>query len=103
MDIAHMSKAWYMRMFRKYIGTTPYNHILSLRITKAKEYLEVTDMTVHEIATATGFSDDPSFSTLFRNDGNESAEVPERGNYTETASAVTAFSSAGFPSGTGIE
>ena len=60
-----MSKAWYMRMFRKYIETTPYNHILSLRITKAKEYLEVTDMTVHEIAMATGFSDDPSFSTRF--------------------------------------
>ena len=65
MDIAHMSKAWYMRMFRKYIGTTPYNHILSLRITKAKEYLEITDMTVHEIAIATGFTDDPSFSTRF--------------------------------------
>ncbi|MCR5230240.1 MAG: helix-turn-helix domain-containing protein, partial [Solobacterium sp.] len=38
---------------------------LSLRITKAKEYLELTDMTIHEIAMKTGFSDDPSFSTRF--------------------------------------
>ncbi|MBQ1532421.1 MAG: helix-turn-helix domain-containing protein [Solobacterium sp.] len=64
-DIAHMSKAYYMRMFRKYMGTTPYNYILNLRITKAKELLEVTDMTIYEIALAAGFSDDSSFSTRF--------------------------------------
>ena len=64
-DIAHMSKAYYMRLFRKYMGTTPYNYILNLRITKAKEYLEVTDMTIFEIASATGFSDDSAFSTRF--------------------------------------
>ena len=60
-----MSKAYYMRMFRKYMGTTPYNYILNLRITKAKEYLEVTDMTIYEIALATNFNDDASFSTRF--------------------------------------
>lgn len=65
LDIAHMSKAYYMRLFRQYIGTTPYSYILSLRITKAKEYLEVTDLTIHEIALKTGFSDDASFSTRF--------------------------------------
>ena len=63
--MAHMSKAWYMRLFRQYIGTTPYKYILTQRITKAREYLEVTDMTVHEIAMRTGFSDDASFSTRF--------------------------------------
>ncbi|MBR2768495.1 MAG: helix-turn-helix domain-containing protein [Solobacterium sp.] len=65
LDLAHMSRAYYMRMFRKYMGTTPYNYILSLRITRAKEYLEVTDLPVHEIALLTGFSDDSSFSTRF--------------------------------------
>ncbi len=65
LSIANMSKAYYMRLFRQYIGTTPYNYILSLRITKAKEYLEVTDKSVHEIAMETGFSDDASFSTRF--------------------------------------
>ncbi len=65
LEISGMSKSYFMRQFRQYIGTTPYNYLLSLRITKAKEYLEVTDMTIHEIASAIGFSDDPSFSTRF--------------------------------------
>ena len=65
LSIAHMSKAYYMRQFRQYMGTTPYNYILSLRMTLAREYLEVTDLTIHEIAMKTGFSDDPSFSTRF--------------------------------------
>lgn len=63
--IAHMSKSYYMRLFRQYIGTTPYNYALSLRITKAKELLEVTDRTIHEIALETGFSDASAFSTRF--------------------------------------
>lgn len=65
LEIAGMSKAYYMRLFRQYIGTTPYNYLLSLRITKARELLEVTDLSVHEIAMETGFSDDASFSTRF--------------------------------------
>lgn len=65
LEMAHMSKSYYMRLFRQYIGTTPYNYMLSQRITKAKELLEVSDMTVHEIAMETGFSDDASFSTRF--------------------------------------
>lgn len=65
LDMANMSKSYYMRQFRQYIGTTPYNYMLSVRITKAKELLEVTDMTIHEIAMETGFSDDASFSTRF--------------------------------------
>ena len=65
LKISHMSKSYYMRLFRQYTGTTPYNYALSLRITKAKELLEVTDMTVHEIAMETGFCDDAAFSTRF--------------------------------------
>ncbi|MCR4950225.1 MAG: AraC family transcriptional regulator [Solobacterium sp.] len=63
--MANMSKSYFMRLFRQYIGTTPYNYLLSLRMTKAKELLEVTDMTIHEIAMETGFSDDAAFSTRF--------------------------------------
>ena len=65
LNMANMSKSYYVRQFRQYIGTTPYNYLLSVRITKAKEMLEVTDMTIHEIAMETGFSDDASFSTRF--------------------------------------
>lgn len=65
LEMANMSKSYYMRLFRQYIGTTPYNYALNLRITKAKELLEITDKTIHEIAMETGFSDDASFSTRF--------------------------------------
>ncbi len=65
LKIAGMSRAYYLRLFRQYIGTTPHNYLLSLRITKAKELLEVTDLSIHEIAMETGFSDDASFSTRF--------------------------------------
>ncbi|MBR3348600.1 MAG: helix-turn-helix domain-containing protein [Solobacterium sp.] len=65
LKMAHMSKSYYMRLFRQYIGTTPYNYALNLRITKARDLLEVSDKTVHEIAMETGFSDDASFSTRF--------------------------------------
>ncbi len=65
LDLTHMSKAYYMRLFRQYIGTTPYKYMLTMRMNKAREYLELTDMTIHEIALKTGFQDDASFSTRF--------------------------------------
>ena len=65
LSMTNMSRSYFMRLFRQYIGTTPYHYQLSLRMTKAKELLEVTDMTIHEIAMETGFSDDAAFSTRF--------------------------------------
>ncbi|MCR5271661.1 MAG: AraC family transcriptional regulator [Lachnospiraceae bacterium] len=65
LKLAHMSKTYYMRLFKQYMGTTPYNYNLSLRITKAKEYLETSEMSIHEIALETGFNDDTTFSTRF--------------------------------------
>ena len=43
----------------------PYKYMLTMRMNKAREYLELTDMTIHEIAIKTGFQDDASFSTRF--------------------------------------
>lgn len=65
LKMANMSKSYYMRLFRQYMGTTPYNYMLNARITKARELLEVTEKTIHEIAMETGFSDDAAFSTRF--------------------------------------
>ena len=66
LQIANMSKSYYLRLFRQYIGTTPHNYLLSLHITKAKEYLEITNITIHEIACILGFTDDAAFSNCFR-------------------------------------
>lgn len=65
LDLSHMSRSYYMRLFRQYIGTTPYNYLLSLRITKAKELLELTDEPIGEIALKTGFRDHSAFTVRF--------------------------------------
>ena len=33
---AHMSKSYFLRLFRRYMGTTPYNYLVNFRITQAK-------------------------------------------------------------------
>ena len=47
---AHMSKSYFLRLFRRYMGTTPYNYLVNFRITQAKELLVLTDHSVGEIA-----------------------------------------------------
>ena len=34
---AHMSKSYFLRLFRRYMGTTPYNYLVNFRITQAAE------------------------------------------------------------------
>lgn len=61
----HMSKSYYLRLFRQYMGTTPYNYLLRCRVTRAKELLELTDLPLAVIAEQTGFCDESNFSTRF--------------------------------------
>lgn len=60
-----MSRSYFMKLFRQYMGTTPYNYMLCFRITRAKELLSQTDLPVSTIARQTGFADDSNFSTRF--------------------------------------
>lgn len=62
---ANMSRSYFMKLFRQYMGTTPYNYMLCFRITRAKELLSQTDLPVSTIARQTGFADDSNFSTRF--------------------------------------
>ncbi len=62
---AHMSKSYFLRLFRRYMGTTPYNYLVNFRITQAKELLVLTDHRVTEIAQEVGFGDASNFSTRF--------------------------------------
>ena len=62
---AHMSKSYFLRLFRRYMGTTPYNYLVNFRITQAKELLVLTDHSVSEIAQKVGFGDASNFSTRF--------------------------------------
>lgn len=65
MEGAPVSRGWFMRLFRRYMGTTPYNYLTNTRITRAKELLVTTDCTIAEIAAQVGFADANNFSTRF--------------------------------------
>lgn len=60
-----LCKSYYLRVFRKYMGTTPYNYLLNYRMTQAKELLVMTDLSVTEIARRVGFGNESNFSTRF--------------------------------------
>lgn len=64
-EASHLSKAYFLRLFRRYMGTTPYNYLLCQRITRAKELLVTTDLAVGSIAQQVGFYNEANFSTRF--------------------------------------
>lgn len=65
LEQAHMSKSYFLRLFRRYMGTTPYNYLVNYRITQAKELLVLTDHSISDIAHEVGFGDASNFSTRF--------------------------------------
>lgn len=62
---SNMSRSYFLRLFRQYMGTTPYNFLTNYRITQARELLDMTDLPVAEIAVRVGFNDESNFSTRF--------------------------------------
>ncbi len=60
-----VSRSYFMRLFRQYMGVTPYSYLLSYRITQAKELLVLTDLPVGEIARRVGFGSESNFSCRF--------------------------------------
>ena len=65
-DKAHLSKAYFIRLFKQYIGTTPHNFLINCRINKAKELLELSDLSLTKIAEESGFTDSSAFSVRFK-------------------------------------
>lgn len=54
------------RIFRKYIGHSPGRHYKRLRLDHAKNLLATTDMSIIQIALATGFTSPSHFSKVYR-------------------------------------
>ena len=61
----HLSKSGMIRHFKKQYGVTPYEYLLSLKISTAELLLKSTCMTVSEIAERLAISDEHYFSRLF--------------------------------------
>lgn len=63
---AHVSTGECCRAFKKVLHITPYGYLLQFRILKSADLLKETNLTVSEIAGATGFNDSSHFIQLFR-------------------------------------
>lgn len=65
-NAAAMSPYHFLRSFRAVFGRTPQAYVSTVRISKARELLERTRMTVSEVALSVGFESLPSFSARFK-------------------------------------
>lgn len=64
-DAASVSSSYLIRLFKRSLGTTPYNYLLRYRITKARELLDETNRPVVQVAHDVGFSNESNFSYRF--------------------------------------
>jgi AraC-like DNA-binding protein len=63
---ASLSLYHFIREFRRAFGCTPARYLRERRLTRARQLLAVTDMSVTDICFAVGFESLGSFCTLFR-------------------------------------
>lgn len=62
----YLSPSYFAKVFRDQMKQSPINYLLRLRIEKAKEMLEKTDLMVGDIALGVGFSNHQRFNEIFR-------------------------------------
>lgn len=65
-NIANWSEQHYIREFNKYMGTTPYQYILEMKIEKSKILLIETNISTTNIAYDLGFSSYSNFCNAFK-------------------------------------
>jgi AraC-like DNA-binding protein len=63
---AVMSPSHFARRYRQAYGETPYQHLLTRRIERAKALLRAGELTVTDVCLAVGFSSLGAFSWRFR-------------------------------------
>lgn len=69
-DIAqstNMSYSNFRKVFKQHTGITPHQYILQIKLSKVKELLSNTSMSVHDIAAKLNFESSDYFSYFFRN------------------------------------
>ena len=65
--LAHLSRFYFIRLFRQRTGQTPHEYLIATRLNHAKYLLKNTDLTVKEICFSCGFADESRFCTCFKN------------------------------------
>ena len=64
--IGRLSKYHFARAFKQSEGLTPHDYLLQCRVRRAQELLANTDLSLAEIALASGFSDQSHCARRFR-------------------------------------
>lgn len=64
--MVHLQPNYFIRMFKKNIGSTPIRYINTRRITEAKRLLNSTNLTMSDICNQIGTNDIHYFSRLFK-------------------------------------
>ncbi len=63
---AGLSKHHFLRVFRRFVGMTPYQYVLRARMARAARRLRTSNESVLSIALASGFGDLSTFNARFR-------------------------------------
>lgn len=71
----YVSQAHFERIFKNYIGKTPHQYLVELRIKKAMELMTREDCSIEEIARRCGFVSLSHFSTVFKRIAGKNASV----------------------------
>jgi AraC family transcriptional regulator len=63
---AGLSPAHFARAFKESVGRAPHQHLLSLRLDRARRLLDAPDAALSEVALRTGFADQAHFTRFFK-------------------------------------
>lgn len=66
-DMVHLSKYYFIRLFKSRTGYTPHEYLIKVRLSHAQYLLKNTSLTIKEICFASGFASESRFCTCFRN------------------------------------
>jgi len=65
-QLAGMSPHYFCELFKKSTGVSPHQYSLRCRMDRAKDFLKSHQLTVGQVAEATGFADQSHFGKVFR-------------------------------------
>lgn len=61
-----LSRRQLQRLFHRYLNCTPSRHYLEIRLTRAREFLRQTNMSIVDISSQTGFGSSSHFSKSYK-------------------------------------
>ncbi|HEX3046008.1 MAG TPA: AraC family transcriptional regulator [Bacillota bacterium] len=64
--IAHLSKFYFLKLFKRYTGVSPYEYLTQYRVNVSKSLLKETGLSVNEIAEKVGFNNINNYIREFK-------------------------------------